>query len=543
MMAQSSHPSLTAPAIIIGAGIAGLAQLMALREAGIEAVILEAGDRVGGTWRSNRYPGARCDSEAVSYQFLADLALAEGWSWTEVFAAGDEVLAYLAHVARSKDLLRSICFGVRVAEARWDDEAQFWRLIDDTGTVWTARHLISAMGALSKPKRPLIEDLDAFEGEVVHTAEWPAGGVDLAGRRVAVLGTGASGVQVIPPIAREAGHLTVLQRRPHWCLPLNNAPAESLNPDERRIAAGSAARACAKSEGAFLHAASPRRAMGVSTDRRERVFQDLYDGPGLGFWFGNYRDVLTDPDANALACSFLADKIRSRVEDAAVAERLIPEEPFGARRPPLERGYFEVFNQPNVELVSLATDPIHRAGPKGLELASGRVIELGVLVLATGFDAVTGPFRATPVCNGRGERLDQDWPDEITTHFGVMAPAYPNFFMLGGPQSAAVMCNQPRCLEMTAQWVASAIGQAERSGARRIEARPEAVAEWGALVAAVAPLTVIGRQGSWFTGAPDPGQTPRTGFAFLGGAPAFRAAIEADMAKGHASLIFDGRGA
>lgn len=486
---------------------------------------------------------ARCDSEAVSYQFLADLDLAEGWSWTEIFAGGDEVLAYLEHVSRSRGLLRSIRFGVRVAEARWDEDAQLWRLADNAGEVWTARHLISAMGALSQPKRPSIDGLEAFEGEVIHTAEWPDGGVALTGRRVAVLGTGASGVQVIPPIAREAERLTVLQRRPHWCLPLNNAPAEALNPDERRIAAGGAARACAESEGAFLHAANPRRAMGVSSERRERVFQALYDGPGLGFWFGNYRDVLTDPDANALACAFLADKIRLRVEDAAVAERLIPEEPFGARRPPLESGFYEVFNQPHVELVSIAADPIRRARPVGLELASGRVIGLDVLVLATGFDAVTGAFRSTSVCNGEGVRLDEFWPDEIATHFGVMAPSFPNFFMLGGPQSAAVMCNQPRCLEMTAQWVASAISQAERSGARRIEARPEAVAAWGALVAAVAPLTVIGRQGSWFTGAPDPGQPPRAGFAFLGGAPAFRAAIEADMAQDHASLIFTGAAA
>ncbi|MCR9128333.1 MAG: NAD(P)/FAD-dependent oxidoreductase [Alphaproteobacteria bacterium] len=526
--------------IIIGAGVAGLAQLMALREAGVGALILEAGDRIGGTWRDNRYPGARCDSEAVSYQFLADPALAEGWSWMEVFAAGTEVLAYLEHVARSKDLLRSIHFGVRVRSARWDGEARLWRLTDDTGGIRTARHLISAMGALSQPKRPLIDGFEAFEGELVHTAEWPDGGVALTGRRVAVLGTGASGVQVIPPIAREAGHLTVLQRRPHWCLPLNNGPAEPLGPEERRVAAADAARACAKSEGAFLHTANPRRALGVSAERRERVFQALYDGPGLGFWFGNYRDVLTDPDANALACAFLADKIRARLDDPGLAGQLVPTEPFGARRPPLEQGYYEVFNRSNVDLVSLAAEPIRRALPEGLELASGRVIALDLLVLATGFEAVTGPYRATAIYNGSGERLDAGWPDEIATHVGVMAPGFPNFFMLGGPQSAAVMCNQPRCLEMTAQWVASAIGHAERSGAARVEARAEAVAEWGALVDAVAPLTVIGRQGSWFTGAPDPGQSPRPGFAFLGGAPAFRAAIEADMAQGHASLMFEG---
>src|SRR6476660_4518314 len=372
--------------------MSGLYQLYRLRELGMRVRVFEAGTNVGGTWYWNRYPGARFDSESYSYGYSFSRELLAEWDWSEHFASQPETLRYLNHVADRFDLRRDIQFRSRVTAAHWQEPTRRWDVTLEDGSRHTARFLITAIGPLSAPTMPRIEGIESFQGRSCHTARWPHEPVSFAGKRVAVVGTGATGVQTIQEVAKTAGHLTVFQRTPNWCAPLHNSKIDEET--QQRIKAGypEMFARCRETFACFLHTPDPRGTFEVTPEEREAFFEKLYAERGFGIWQGNFRDILTDRAANAAVSDFVARKIRQRVKDQAVAEKLIPKNHgFGTRRVPLETQYYEAYNQSNVRLVDINKTPIELITPKGIK-TSARDYDFDIIVYATGFDAITGSF-------------------------------------------------------------------------------------------------------------------------------------------------------
>jgi len=353
-------------AIIIGAGMAGMYQLYRLRELGLSVQVFETGGDVGGTWYWNRYPGARFDSESYSYGYSFSEELLQEWDWTEHFSPQPETLRYLNLVADKFDLRRDIQFNTRIASAFYDRSKNCWEVRTEDGIHARARFLITAVGPLSAYTMPNIPGVDSFEGDAYHTARWPHEPVDFTGKRVAVIGTGATGVQVIQEVAKTADHLTVFQRTPNFCSPLRNSPIDEETQRKIKTSYPEIFQKCHDSHSGFMHIADPRSALEVSADEREAFYEKLYGEPGFGIWLGNFSDIMIDEKANATITEFMSRKIRERVNDPELAEKLVPKNHgFGTRRVPMETNYYEVYNQDNVLLVDLLETPIERITTKG----------------------------------------------------------------------------------------------------------------------------------------------------------------------------------
>ncbi|HVH79090.1 MAG TPA: NAD(P)/FAD-dependent oxidoreductase, partial [Stellaceae bacterium] len=392
-------------AIVIGAGVAGLYQLYRLRELGLRVRAFEAGSNVGGTWYWNRYPGARFDSESWTYGYSFSRELLDEWDWQEHFAPQPETERYLNYVADKFDLRRDIQLNSRVASARYCEESRSWEIALQDGRRYSTRFLITAIGILSAPTMPNIPGIDTFKGQACHTHAWPKEGVDFTGKRVGIIGTGATAVQTIQEIAKTVGHLTVFQRTPNWCAPLHNGRISKAEMDDIRSRYDEIFALCKTSPGCYIHAPDPRKTLETSPEDREAFWERLYDSPGFGVWMGQFSDTLTDREANRLASEFIAKKIRQRVKDPAVAEKLIPKNHgLGTRRVPLETGYYEVYNQPNVELVDINETPIERITPTGMK-TSDRDYDFDIIIYATGFDAITGAFDRIDISGVGGVRL------------------------------------------------------------------------------------------------------------------------------------------
>jgi cation diffusion facilitator CzcD-associated flavoprotein CzcO len=521
-------------AIIIGAGMSGMYQLIRLRELGLKVRVFEAGTGVGGTWYWNRYPGARFDSESYSYGFSFDPELLQEWSWSEHFAPQPETLRYLNRVADKYDLRSDIQFRSSVTSAHFGGEGWVVTLAD--GSRHTARFLITAVGPLSAHTLPRIEGIESFRGPNFHTARWPHEGVDFTGKRVAVIGTGATGVQTIQEVAKTAGHLTVFQRTPNWCAPLHNRPI--TEEEQRRIKDDypEMFRRCAETFACFLHTADPRGTFEVTKEEREAFYEELYASPGFGIWVGNFRDSYTDPAANAEISDFIARKIRSRVKDQRVAEMLIPKNHgFGTRRVPMETRYFEVYNQPNVELVDSKATPITRITPTGLTTTE-REFEFDIIIYATGFDGLTGAFDRIDIRGRDGISLKQAWADGARTLVGMLADGFPNMFMLLGPHTA--LGNIPRSIEYNVEWVTALLRHMQEHKLTEAEARPEAVEAWMAHVMECSIGLLSNEVDSWFTGVNKnvEGRQTRTVARYSGSAPAYRARCDEVAAGGYAEL-------
>ena len=525
-------------AVVIGAGVSGLYQLHRLREVGFSAIVLEAGSDVGGTWYWNRYPGARFDSESYSYTYSFSEELLEEWSWSEHFAAQPETLRYLRFVADKFDLRRDIRFDTRIATAAWDDENMRWAVVAEDGFEIEARYLITAMGPLSAPVMPVIDGVDSFEGEAHHTARWPHEHVSFDEKRVGVIGTGATGVQVISEVAKTAGHLTVFQRSPNWCAPLNNGPISDEEQAEIKSKQSVIFRRCNDSYGGFIHDSMAEKAIDTSDAQRREFWEKRYHEPGFGIWFGNYRDVLVSPAANQMLTDFIAGKIRERVEDPAVAELLIPtDHGFGTRRVPMETGYYEVYNQPNVELVDIRRSPITRITPTGIETTEGhRALDL--LIFATGFDAVTGAFDRVEFRGTQGMTLKEAWGDGPQTVLGVATPGFPNMFTLVGPHNAATFCNMPRCIEQNVDWVTDLLAHCCERGDRRVEATPDAAEAWTTHVHETVERLLLSKVDSWFNGVNHnlTDHPPRV-LIYGGGLPLYRERCDAEADSDYPSFI------
>jgi cation diffusion facilitator CzcD-associated flavoprotein CzcO len=523
-------------AILIGAGMSGLYMLYRLRQLGLRVRVFEAGTGVGGTWYWNRYPGARFDSESYSYGYSFAPELLQEWSWSEHFAAQPETLRYLNYVADKFDLSRDIQFRSRVTSAHYQEARRSWEVRLQDGTRHRAPFLITAIGLLSAPTLPRIEGIESFRGQSFHTAQWPHDPVSFAHKRVAVLGTGATGVQTIQEVAKTAGHLTVLQRRPNWCAPLNNGKIDEAT--QARIKAGypEMFARCRATFACFLHTPDPRGTFEVTREEREAFFEKLYAERGFGIWQGNFRDILTDRTANAAISAFVARKIRERVRDPRVAEKLIPKDHgFGTRRVPLETHYYEVYNQPNVALVDIKHSPIERITPDGIKTRDSG-FSFDIMIYATGFDAITGSFDRIDIRGRDGQTLKAKWAHGPQTFLGVQVEGFPNMFMLMGPHTA--LGNIPRSIEYNVEWVANLIGYMRQRRLTRADALPQAVAAWTDHVKDVGEGLLSNEVDSWMTGINSniAGKQRRIIARYSGSAPAYRQRCDEVAAEGYREL-------
>ncbi len=523
-------------AIVIGAGVSGLYQLYRLRELGLRVRVFEAGSGVGGTWYWNRYPGARFDSESWTYGYSFSQELLKEWHWQEHFAPQPETERYLNLVADKFDLRRHIQFESRVASAHYQEETRSWDIVLEDGRRYSTRFLLTAIGILSAPTMPNIPGVGTFKGEACHTHAWPKDGVDFAGKRVGIIGTGATAVQTIQEIAKTVGHLTVFQRTPNWCAPLHNGKIYEAEMNDIRAHYQEIFALCSTSPGCYIHAPDPRSTLEVTQEEREAFWEKLYAEPGFGIWMGNFSDMLTDREANALASDFIARKIRQRVKDPVVAEKLIPKNHgLGTRRVPLETGYYEVYNQPNVELVDINETPIERITPTGIK-TSDREHEFDIIIYATGFDAITGAFDRIDIRGVDGVRLKDLWQDGPQTYLGVLVEGFPNMLMVMGPHAG--LGNFTRTAEYSVEWVSGLIQFATERGLTRIEATAAGVAEWTDHVLALGEGQLMNEISSWMTGVNrnvEGKQKPRI-MRYSGGHPAYREHCDAIAADGYRQL-------
>ena len=520
--------------------MAGMYQLYRLRQLGLSVRVFETGTDVGGTWYWNRYPGARFDSESYSYGYSFSEELLKEWDWTEHFSPQPETLRYLNFVADKFDLRKDIQFNSRIATATFDEAESCWEIATEEGRHARARFLITAVGPLSAHTLPNIEGRDSFEGLACHTARWPHEPVDFRDKRVGVIGTGATGVQVIQEIAKTVGHLTVFQLQPNFCAPLHNSPIDEKTQGEIHASYRDIFDRCRATHGGFIHQLDTRSALEVPVEEREAIWEKLYSEPGFGIWMGNFADILVNEESNSLMTEFMGRKIRERVKDPEVAEMLVPKDHgFGTRRVPLETHYYEVYNQDNVELADLNENPIERITPKGIK-TRGAEYPLDILIYATGFDAITGGFDRIEIRGEGGKKLKDKWADGPRTYLGLQSAGFPNLLTLVGPHNAATFCNIPRCIEQNVDWVTNLISYMRNKNYRRVSATEEAEDEWTKHVYDIASFTLLSKTPSWFTGANQnlPGKKPRF-LAYAGGSPAYSVKCEEEAASGYKGFVLE----
>ena len=536
IVSNGSAPTQKLDVIIIGAGLGGMYQLLRVRELGMSVRVIEAGGDVGGTWYWNRYPGARFDSESYSYGYSFSKELLQEWDWTEHFAPQPETLRYAGYVADKFDLRQDILFNRKLRRAEWNEATRDWHLTLDTGEQMVAQFLITAIGALSVPTLPRIPGVEDFAGVACHTANWPHEPVSFEGKRVAVLGTGATGIQTIQEVAKTAAQLTVFQRTANWSAPLHNRP---ITAEEQRTIKASYAdifKHCRENISGFIHNPDPRRGVDVSEQERKEFWEKRYKEPGFGIWVGNFRDLLTNPQTNAWMSEFIADKIRQRVKDPVTAERLIPKNHgFGTRRLPLESGYFEIYNQPNVELVDLLETPIERITATGIQTTE-RDFEFDMIIYATGFDALTGAYDQIDLRGIGGQSLKDQWTAGAKTFHGFQNAGFPNLLMILGPMGA--LGNIPRILEYNVEWVSQLLAYMQTKKLSRVEARSESVDAWMDVVKAASVGLLANDVDSWMTGVNKnvEGKSVRVLARYSGTAPDFRARCDAVATGGYAEL-------
>ncbi|MBK9427944.1 MAG: NAD(P)/FAD-dependent oxidoreductase [Gammaproteobacteria bacterium] len=508
-------------AIIIGAGISGMYQLYRLRELGMNVRVYETGDGVGGTWYWNRYPGARFDSESYTYAYSFSEEILKEWNWTEHFSGQADNERYFNFVADKLDLRKDIQFNSKVTAAKFIKGDDLWEVELEGGEKARARFLITAVGVLSATQMPRIEGIDSFKGDYCHTSRWPKTPVDFKGKRVGVIGTGATGVQVIQEVAKTAEHLTVFQLDASWCAPLNNSKITDEEQPALKASYPELFKICKESGAGFLHQFDMRSIFDVSPEEREAKFEKLYGEPGFGIWLANFYDIMTDEKANAIITEFIARKIRERVKDPKVADILIPKDHgFGMKRVPMETKYFEVYNQPNVTLVDLRATPIERVNETGIK-ASDKQYDLDFIVYATGFDAVTGAFKRIDIRGEDGQALVDKWSGGPETYLGMQVNGFPNMFMLVGPHNGATFCNIPRCIEQNVEWVTDLVKHMQNHQYKRCEATRDAELAWTDHVYETAAGSLFTKADSWFMGANTPGKK-RTFLLYAGGAPNYR---------------------
>jgi cation diffusion facilitator CzcD-associated flavoprotein CzcO/acetyl esterase/lipase len=545
---MSSEARTTKPdvdVVVVGAGMAGLYMLHRLRGEGLSAVALEAADDVGGTWYWNRYPGARCDIQSLDYQYSFDPELEEEWQWSEKYATQPEILSYLQHVAERYDLRRDIRFCTRVKGATWDDAEALWRIRTEhdggpsESDEIACRYYVMATGCLSMPKELDIEGAERFAGEVYVTGRWPHEDVDFTGKRVAVIGTGSSAIQSIPLIAKQAEELFVFQRTPNFSMPAGNGPI----PEEKRAAVeadrGAYHEAARWSVGGVPVEVSEEGVFAVSEEERQRRFEIAWSqgellAPGEAF-----NDLLVNADANEAFSEFVRNKIRAVVDDPATAELLCPKSyPFQTKRPCLDTGYFETFNQPHVRLVDLRATPISEITADGVAFG-GETVAFDAIVYATGFDAMTGALVGVDIAGRDGVTLKQKWAEGPKTYLGLTTAGFPNLFMITGPGSPSVLSNMVVSIEQHVDWITDCLTDLREQGYDCIEPTETAEEAWGLHVNDCADITLFPRAASWYMGANVPGK-PRVFLPYVGGVGTYRESCDRIVEEGYLGFRLSG---
>ncbi|THV06410.1 cyclohexanone monooxygenase [Dendrothele bispora CBS 962.96] len=542
MTSTQTAPDLDLDVLIIGAGFGGIHQLHHLRKMGLKAKIFEAGENLGGTWYWNTYPGARVDTDLPAYQ-LSIPELYKDWTFSEKFPDYRELQAYFAYADQKLDLRKDIFFDSRVKEASWDEKEGKWTILTENGKVAKAKLFLMCTGIGSKHYVPDIKGLDTFKGECYHTARWPKEKVDWKRKRVGVIGTGASGVQVIQEVAPDVDHLTVFQRTPNMALPMRQEKVSKETQDKMKEELyPTIFRRLRQTFGGFAyHLITEKGTMDATPEERRLLWETYWEQGGFRIWVANYADIFTNQVANDQVYAFWRDKTRDRLKDERMKEKLapmVPPHPFGTKRPSLEQRYFEVFNQPNVTLVDLNETPIEQITEKGVRCKDGTEHELDILVLATGFDAVTGGMTAIDVKGSDGESIGYKWKDGVATYLGMTVTTYPNMFFLYGPQGPTGLSNGPSSVEMQSEWILDCIKYMLDNGYKRVEADTTAEAKWRDWVMELTEQTLFPLAKSWYMGANIPGKKIQP-VNFAGGVPTYYQHITEIAQKRYEGLIFE----
>ncbi|MET0191360.1 MAG: NAD(P)/FAD-dependent oxidoreductase [Pseudonocardia sediminis] len=503
-------------ALIVGAGLSGLYQLKTLRDLGLSVRVVEAAKGVGGTWYWNRYPGARCDVESLSYSYSFSPELEQEWTWTEKYPTQPEILRYVEHVADRFDLLRDISFETRVTSAVYDERSKRWTVTTGGGDVIDTQFLIMATGCLSVSKAPEVPGAERFQGPTYHTGHWPHEGVDFTGMRLGVIGTGSSGIQSIPILAEQASEMTVFQRTPNFSMPAGNRPLAAQEVADMKENYREW-RAAQRASGFGVPVPAPTEsAMDVSEHDRTAKYQEGWDKGNLVGVLTAYTDTLTSKEANDTAAGFVRDKIRAKVDDPEVAETLCPTSfPYGTKRPCLDTGYYETFNSDHVQLVDLRKTPLQEITESGIRTSEAEY-EVDAIVFATGFDAMTGALTAVDIRGKGGVALKEKWGEGPRSYLGLAVAGFPNLFTITGPSSPSVLSNMIVSIEQHVEWVTDAIAYLREHGHAEIDATTEAEDGWVAHVEEVGNHTLYPTADSWYMGSNVPGK-PRVFMAYIGG--------------------------
>ncbi len=540
--ARSNPQGAMLDVIVVGAGFAGVYAVYRCRQSGFSVQAFEAGGDVGGTWYWNRYPGCRCDIESIHYSYQFDEDLQQEWEWTERYAPQAEILSYIRHVANRFDLRRDIRFNTRVTAARFEKASattpSHWTVTTAGGQTHKARFCVMATGCLSAPNLPDIPGRDHFAGKSYHTGRWPHEQVDFTNLRVAVIGTGSSGIQSIPVIAEQAGHVTVFQRTPNYTVPAGNRPLDPHELGELKSRYGELRAASGKGFAALPFKPAGHSALAVSDAKRQEVYERWWSHRGLAFQ-GAFADLLFDEEANRTAAEFVRRKIRELVNDGKVAELLTPDFPLGCRRLCVDTNYYPTYNRDNVTLVDLGREPIDRIVPGGVRTGS-RTHAADAIVFATGYDAITGALLAMDIRGRNGLSLRDKWAQAPRAFLGLAACGFPNLFMINGPGSPSVLVNMVTGIEQHVEWIADCLIHMRNRGLDAIEAMAQQEDAWAAHNNEVAERSIRGNCASWYTGANIPGK-PGGFMPYVGGFPAYVEKCRQVVEEGYAGFAFSPR--
>ena len=523
-------------AIVIGAGFAGLYMLHRLRLQGMRVRVFEAGDGVGGTWYWNCYPGARCDVESMQYSYSFSVEIQQAWIWSERYPRQDEILKYINHVADHLDLRRDIQFNTRVTQGEFQSTSNTWNVQTSDGQTHTARFLITATGCLSASRVPDVPGLNDFKGQWFHTGQWPKKPVDFKGKRVGVIGTGSSGIQIIPMIAKEAKELVVFQRTPNFSIPAWNRPLSIAEQDAWKLNYAEYRQRARNSRSGILYDYSTRATSDVSNEEREAEYERRWAKGGANYTHA-FNDIFTNRESNDLAAEFVRNKIRSIVKDPAVADRLTPKDhAIGTKRICVDSDYYKTFNNENVKLVDIRATPLEAISPQGIQTSDANY-ELDCIVFATGYDAVTGALERLNLKGEKGQNLKDEWTSGPRTYLGLMSVGFPNLFFITGPGSPSILTNVVVSIEQHVDWIARCIQHMNATQKSKIQAQAPAQEAWVQRVNDLAKNTLFPASASWYMGANVPGK-PRVFLPFLGGLGTYTEICEQVISDGYRGFDF-----
>ena len=513
----------TMDALVVGAGVAGLYQLYRLRELGYSVECVDAAPGIGGTWYWNCYPGARLDSPSYTYQYWFSDELLNEWEWSERFPAQPEIKRYLEFVATKFDLHKDIMLSTRIKSAHWREDEKRWLITSEEGEQWSVKYFISCVGMLSAPNTPKFPDHELFEGRILHTARWPQEGIDLAGKRVGVIGVGATGIQVIQTLADQVGELFVLQRTPQYAVKMRNHKLTAEDHDYWRSQYPKMKEDLHNTFGGFeWDVPEEGVAMAMTKEQRMAVLEDCWQDGSLKMWVGTYPEILAVEELNEEASEFVRAKIAARIQDPVIREKIVPKSyGFGTYRVPLESNYYDAFNRDNVHLVDVKNHPIERFYKDGLVI-DGEPYQLDVLIFATGFDAGTGALSRIDVRGRNDQSLTELWQRDIRSAYGLQIHGFPNLFTVAGPLApATAFCNMTTCLQQQVDWITAAIENLKANELRSMEPSADLEESWVQHHDEIANMTLMMQTNSWYTGANIEGKQKRL-LSYIGGVGTYR---------------------